>query len=406
MSRFMRIYNYIEQTFFYTLTRKIVGNLSFLLLLQSISLYWLYQELAANEQGLALFFVLTGIIVSGFIFTIFYMRHLMVRPVQAMRDTLIQINNQDATLNARLPQFTFDEFRELSEQYNQFVHHLGDLLTSTYHGAAQAANSNQQVNLSMQNSAELGAQQLHFSNEIAAGTAQVTQSLEQIVASTDAVFNANSDSLSFVQGSSQELSQLVAKIKQITQLLARFADTVTGLKENSENIRNILRMVEGFADQTNLLALNAAIEAARAGEAGRGFAVVADEVRSLSLKVSDATGQISEFINQMNSLVADTSEESLQLIDHSSQAEQAINSTANGFSQLVSDFEQNQRQLQEIVAAVHELEQCQAHTQKSVEHISLLGQDAKTQIDQAAEQCAHSEHLTRSTQSDLQRFVS
>ncbi|WP_234399090.1 methyl-accepting chemotaxis protein [Pseudoalteromonas sp. T1lg75] len=406
MSRFMRIYNYIEQTFFYTLTRKIVGNLSFLLLLQLLSLFWLYQALAASGQGLGLFIVLTLVILSGFVFTIFYMRHLMVRPVQAMRDTLIQINSQDATLNARLPQFTFDEFRELSEQYNQFVHHLGELLTSTYHGAAQAANSNQQVNLSMQNTAELGAQQLQFSNDIAAGTAQVTQSLEQIVASTDAVFYANSDNLSFVQGSSQELGQLVAKIQQITQLLARFSDTVTGLKENSENIRNILKMVEGFADQTNLLALNAAIEAARAGEAGRGFAVVADEVRSLSLKVSNATGQISDFINQMNSLVADTSEESLLLIDHSSQAEHAINSTANGFSQLVSDFEQNQRQLQEIVAAVHELEQSQAHTQKSVEHISLLGQDAKTQIDQAAEQCAHSEHLTRSTQSDLQRFVS
>ncbi|MFY8274017.1 methyl-accepting chemotaxis protein [Pseudoalteromonas sp. SSDWG2] len=403
MSWFMGIYNYIEQTFFFTLTRKIVGNLSFLFVLQLITLLWLYDTVA--DEGIGLLVLLTILVVGGFIFTVFYMRHLIVRPVQSMRDTLIQINQQDANLNARLPEFTFDEFRELSQQYNRFVHHLGELLASTYQGAEEAANSNQSVNLSMQNTADLGAQQLQFSNEIAASTTQVTQSLEQIVTNTDTVFSANSDNLVFVQNSSGELTQLVEQIKQITQLLGRFAQTVTGLKENSENIRNILKMVEGFADQTNLLALNAAIEAARAGEAGRGFAVVADEVRSLSLKVSDATGQISDFINQMNNLVADTNQESELLIDHSSQAENAINATATGFIQLVNDFERNQQQLQEIVAAVHELEQTQANTQTSVDQIRHLGEQAKAQIDEAALQCARSEHLTRTTQGDLQRFV-
>ncbi|WP_462159401.1 methyl-accepting chemotaxis protein [Pseudoalteromonas sp. GB56] len=403
MSWFMRIYNFIEQTFFFTLTRKIVGNLGFLFTLQLITLIWLYNEL--EEKGVGALLLLSALIFAGFIFTIFYMRHLIVRPVHAMRDTLIEINQQDANLSAHLPEFTFDEFRELSEQYNHFVHHLSELLATTYEGATQAANSNQQVNLSMQNTADLGAKQLQFSNEIAASTTQVTQSLEQIVANTDSVFSANKENLTFVHSSSQELTHLVGQIQQITHLLSRFADTVAGLKENSENIRNILKMVEGFADQTNLLALNAAIEAARAGEAGRGFAVVADEVRSLSLKVSDATGQISDFINQMNSLVADTNEESELLINHSSQAEDAINTTANGFVQLVTDFETNQQQLQEIVSAVHELEQTQSNTQMSVEQIRSLGEDAKAQIDQAAEQCARSEHLTRTTQNDLQRFV-
>lgn len=405
MSWFMRMYNYIEETFFYTLTRKIVGNLSFLFALQLLTLVWLYRELCAQEQGLALFAVISLLVVGGFIFTVFYMRHLIVRPVQAMRDTLEQVNQQDANLNARLPQFTYDEFRDLSEQYNKFVHHLSALLNTTYEGAAQAADSNQQVNLSMQNTAELGARQLQFSSEIAASTTQVTHSLEQIVANTDAVFSDNSENLTFVRTSSEELSQLVSQIHKITQLLGRFADTVAGLKENSENIRSILQMVEGFADQTNLLALNAAIEAARAGEAGRGFAVVADEVRSLSLKVSDATQQISDFINKMGTLVSDTNQESEQLIEHSSSAEQAIGNTASGFSELVQDFEKNQQQLQDIVAAVHELEQTQANTQQSVEQIKTLGEDAKAQIDQAAEQCARSEHLTRTTQSELERFV-
>lgn len=110
----MRIYNFLEQTLFFTLTRKIVGNLSFVFLFQAITLFWLHSSLAETQQNTGLFWALTLLIIAGFIFTIFYMRFLIVRPVKAMRDTLININQQDANLAAKLPHFTFDEFRDLS----------------------------------------------------------------------------------------------------------------------------------------------------------------------------------------------------------------------------------------------------------------------------------------------------
>ncbi len=110
----MKIYNYIEQTFFFTLTRKIVGNLSFVLLFQAITLFWLHQSLSEQQQSTGLFWLLTLVIISGFIFTLFYMRFLIVRPVTAMRDTLIKINQQDANLAAKLPHFSYDEFKDLS----------------------------------------------------------------------------------------------------------------------------------------------------------------------------------------------------------------------------------------------------------------------------------------------------
>ncbi len=401
----MRIYNFLEKTLFFTLTRKIVGNLSFVFLFQAITLFWLYESLTLNQQSTGLFWALALVIVAGFIFTLFYMRFLMVRPVKAMRDTLININQQDADLSAKLPHFTYDEFRELSEQYNLFTEHLNQLLNTTYNSAQAGVQSTEQVTQSMQQTEQLSGQQIHLSHTIINASNQIAQSLQNIVSNTDSVHKVNNEHLNFVKLSATELSALVQQVKLITDMLTGFSATISGLKENSENIRSILKMVEEFSDQTNLLALNAAIEAARAGDAGRGFAVVADEVRTLSIKVSGATRQISDFINQMNELVNETNKESEQLITHSHNAQKSINSTSNGFTNMLTEFEHNQQQLQQIAEAVHLLEQTQNQTHQSVEHIVALGEQAKQTIDTALNDCQQSQTLSQQTQQQLKRFV-
>jgi len=401
----MRIYNFLEQTLFYTLTRKIIGNLSFVFLFQAITLFWLHSSLTENQQSTGLFWVLALLIIAGFIFTIFYMRFLIVRPVKAMRDTLININQQDANLAAKLPHFTFDEFRDLSEQYNQFTTHLNSLLSTTYTSAQESVQSNSQVTQSMQHTEQLSEQQINLSHTIINASNQITQSLQAIVSNTDSVHQVNNEHLNFVKLSAGELSKLVEQVRLINEMLGSFSKTIAGLKENSENIRSILKMVEEFSDQTNLLALNAAIEAARAGEAGRGFAVVADEVRTLSVKVSDATRQISDFITQMNELVNETNKESEQLINHSNNAQTSINTTSDGFGKMLNEFEHNQQQLQQIANAVHLLEDTQNQTHESVEQIVALGEQAKQQIDTALHDSEQSQKLSQQTQQQLKRFV-
>ena len=401
----MRIYNFLEQTLFFTLTRKIVGNLSFVFLFQAITLFWLHSTLSESQQSTGLFWTLTLLIVAGFIFTIFYMRFLIVRPVKAMRDTLININQQDANLAAKLPHFTFDEFRDLSEQYNQFTTHLNSLLSTTYSSAQESVQSNSQVTQSMQHTEQLSEQQINLSHTIINASNQITQSLQAIVSNTDSVHQVNNEHLNFVKLSAGELSKLVEQVRLINEMLGSFSKTIAGLKENSENIRSILKMVEEFSDQTNLLALNAAIEAARAGEAGRGFAVVADEVRTLSVKVSDATRQISDFITQMNELVNETNKESEQLINHSNNAQTSINTTSDGFGKMLNEFELNQQQLQQIANAVHLLEDTQNQTHESVEQIVALGEQAKQQIDTALHDSEQSQKLSQQTQQQLKRFV-
>lgn len=405
MSWYMQIYNFIEEHFFFTLTRKVVGNLAFVFAFQLLSFYLLYQALESSNQSLSGFWLLVFFTSAAFVFTVFYMCYLIVRPVRAMLNQLKQINHQNGNLNGKLPQFTCDEFRDLSEQYNVFTENLGKLLADSYQSAHAAASSNQSVAGAMQSTAKLAAKQIREGDTIICASDEVTQSLQSIVVNTDGVYHANTESLSYVRNSAKELSGLVQEVKKITELLGKFSNTVTGLRENSENIRSILKMVEEFSDQTNLLALNAAIEAARAGEAGRGFAVVADEVRNLSVKVNNATRQISEFINQMNVLVSETNQESEQLIAHSSSAEKAIRDTSHGFDAMTKEFAHNQSQLEAIVSAVHQLETTQANTHRTVEQIVHLGHEAKEQVDSAVRECQQALKLSESTQKDLKRFV-
>lgn len=188
MSLYMRIYNFLEETFFFTLTRKIVGNLGFLFLFQAISLFWLYSELSQSGANMGAFWLITIVILAAFAFTVFYMRFLIVRPVQAMKDSLERVNRQDGNLDAKLPQFTYDEFRDLSEQYNAFTTHLSALLEKTYESAAAATQSNRDITSSMQSTAKYGQQQLSQGDTIIAASDQVSHSLQSIVHNTDQVY--------------------------------------------------------------------------------------------------------------------------------------------------------------------------------------------------------------------------
>ncbi len=402
---FVTGYEQIEKTIFFTLGRKIGGNLAFLYLFQITTLLWLYGALRVNNQELTGFWLLAIFSTLAFGFTLFYLRFLIVRPVQAVLDVLHQINHKGADLSSKLPAFTFDEFRDLSDNYNKFTQHLADLLRGAYDKAQKASESNQQVSESIQQTAEIGNQQLVLSENIFSASSTVTANLENIVHNADSVYQATQDNLKNVKISEHDLETIVGQIKSVTSMLGKFSDTIFSLKENSENISKILKMVEEFSDQTNLLALNAAIEAARAGEAGRGFAVVADEVRSLSIKVNDATRQISEFINQMNSLVNTTNQNSRNLISQSSSAEASIAETSRVFADMVCDLENNQAQLQDIVNAVHELGEAQNETHQSAQQIVELGTESKQQIDRASQDSKILLTQTQATQKDLTQFV-
>lgn len=403
MNPFNVLYSAIEQQFFYTLTRKIIGNVVFLLAIQ-VGFFIYVQKLLGEKADF--WFAVFGLgLVLSFAFTIFYLCYLIVRPVNALLKTLKQINQKECDLSTRLPGFTYDEFRELSLQYNTFVTKLEATLADTNQHAQATVQAHQQTEAAVSNTIQSTQSQAQLVNTIVVSSTPVTEGLIRMQEQSAAVSTAMEENKAYAQSSTSNLDRMSLEINEIHTMLTSFSSTVAQLQTNANNIKTILKMVEEFSEQTNLLALNAAIEAARAGESGRGFAVVADEVRSLSHKVNDATRQIHSFIEAMDQLVTTTHGQSENLIEHSEVAKSTIAQTCATFKSMLSEFETNINQLHDIDQAIKDIGENQQKNQNAVNDIAGLTFNIEQDMQNVAAQVRQITSQTENVQQRLQQFI-
>lgn len=409
MRAFWQMYDVVERTFFYTLTRKIVGNITFLFLFQVANFYLFYQVASApTDERSSLFSAMITLSILGafsFAFTIFYLHYLIVRPVHALLNTLNDINHTQGNLATRLPAFTQDEFRDVSNAYNLFAENLGQLIHTINKDAERASTANDVMASVIVDVNQKVDEQKTLTHNINTSTHSVSHRIEDIVGAAHRVSTTNQQNLSSAKEANDNLLLSHQQIEKITALLQQFSATVTGLQDNADNVRNILKMVEEFADQTNLLALNAAIEAARAGDAGRGFAVVADEVRTLSAKVADATQNISHFLSDMEVLVGETQQESTKLMNASDTMKVNIDATTSLFKQMMSDFQHNIEAFSVILSSVNALKEQHQQTTDKVEQITCLSDDIQSQMAITNKEAKEAQSLALATQEGLRQFT-
>jgi len=424
MKVFWKLYDWNERTFWNSLTKKLC---SFILLffvdLAYLGIYFT-QKTAVNaellkagvageiagrigeslDRGLYLMISLTCFALLWNLGQIAYIRFLIVRPVRAITVIFDEIGRGEGDFSRDLPVMSHDELRRLAESYNRFADKMRQIISEVRKASVNIAREAVLVRKNVAATAGRARQQGEIADTVYGASSQAIAAIQEVSGSTELISHSTETNLEMARSSCSEMLDIAAKVEVVSGKLDVFNATVGNLAQRSDSIRQIAELIKGIAEQTNLLALNAAIEAARAGEQGRGFAVVADEVRKLAERVNTATQEINDNIGGMISLVKETQLENEVINSDIRQTRGVVERSSEDFSRMVADFEHTSRQLGQIAGAMEQLSATNARVHESVAEVHGLSGEVSGSMRQSEEATDKLSLAAESVQELVSRF--
>ncbi|MFT2097170.1 methyl-accepting chemotaxis protein [Marinomonas sp. 2405UD66-6] len=303
------------------------------------------------------------------------------KPLKEVMTVLGKISDGDFTQRSQVN--TQDEFGELSRWVNELVSKLQSVMKDIDQSSNKVADSAANNVRLASDSKRLMSAQNQRTTEVASSMNEMTSTVEQVAKSSETILHQIQ---SVDQGATKSRAQMDANIQKNEQLLARIEEStvvVNQLDEYSKDIGNILDVIEQIAEQTNLLALNAAIEAARAGEQGRGFAVVADEVRTLATRTQSSTEEIQRVITQLQEGVTKT----VGSMNESHTSANASVEEARLVGTALTELQRNMTEIRDlstqIATAAEEQSAVAQEIRQNIQDISEMSEQAATGSDQS-----------------------
>ncbi|MEX1055853.1 MAG: methyl-accepting chemotaxis protein, partial [Rhodothermales bacterium] len=297
-----------------------------------------------------------------------------------------------------------DEIGRLYEGFNATVANVRSMLMQVEQAVAAAVGATAQISTATEALASSAREQSAQTDDVAAAVEEITRTIIENARNAAGTADAAELSREQARGGGAIVQQTVEKIRHIADVVAESSRTIEDLGASSREIGQIVRVIREIADQTNLLALNAAIEAARAGEHGRGFAVVADEVRKLAERTTQATKQIAGVIETIQLEV----ERAIQTI-HTGRREvtegiDMADRAGDALSDIVRRTEEVGGLIAQIAAATEEQSATSEEISRTIENISTVTSESAEGITQIAQASDDLAHLMNDLQSRVSRF--
>ncbi|MDD5175979.1 MAG: methyl-accepting chemotaxis protein [Sterolibacterium sp.] len=346
--------------------------------------------------------ILVGLPLVAFIW--FFIQKVVTTPLEHMTAGLRDIASGEGDLTRRLDVTGKDEIGQASAVFNEMMDKFSSLVRHVSDSASQVSAAAHQMASGAETVASSSRSQNEASTAAASAVDQIAASIASVAQSADTVRERSHESLRKSEEGNASLSRLSEGVGKVETTVRQIADSVGQFVLSTEAITNMTRQVKDIADQTNLLALNAAIEAARAGEQGRGFAVVADEVRKLAEKSSSSASEIDAItrtLGQQSEAVKRSIDDGLVHMAASRESVAIVENILSAASGSVAEVGSG---LDSIAEATGEQKLAAANVAASIEHIASTARENSRAVDQTTAAAHSLESLADNLQGVVGRF--
>ncbi|WP_221069822.1 methyl-accepting chemotaxis protein [Vibrio alfacsensis] len=361
-------------------------------------------EEAGHSQLLSEMIITAVLITIAVIIAVSWLVGFLFRDLGRVSKALEEIASGEGDLTQRLEPRSDDEVGKLAENFNRFVGNMHTMVVKLSDVSSalseQARTTAQQA---QERSQRISYQQDEI-NMVATAVNEMAAATQEIAGNADNTANNSEEAVQACVHGSEQVTQTQTSIQSLAHEVQVATNVIQELEAHGNSINAILSTIQGIAEQTNLLALNAAIEAARAGEQGRGFAVVADEVRVLSQRTHASTKEIQETIEMLQGTTAKAvgiMDDGRRLADTSVDD---ANAAAVSLTQIHTAVERISDMATQIASAAEEQASVTTEITRNTEGIRDVSNELAVEAQQAADQASYLSTLSRELEQEINRF--